>query len=48
MPGPVFAATVVRGYESKNAGILIALGILGPPLVLREGPLPDPEEGQSR
>ena len=26
MPGPVFAATVVRGYESKNAGILIALG----------------------
>ena len=30
------------------SGILIALGILGPPLVLREGPLPDPEEGQSR
>lgn len=26
MPGPVFAATVARGYESKNAGILIALG----------------------
>jgi len=25
-PGPVFAVTVARGYESRKAGILIALG----------------------
>ncbi|MEM3703066.1 MAG: LysE family transporter [Candidatus Bathyarchaeia archaeon] len=26
MPGPVFAVTVTKGYRSKTAGVLIALG----------------------
>ena len=26
MPGPVFAVTVAKGYRSKVAGVLIALG----------------------
>jgi hypothetical protein len=26
MPGPVFAVTVIKGYRSKKAGVLIALG----------------------
>jgi threonine/homoserine/homoserine lactone efflux protein len=26
MPGPVFAATIAKGYKDKNAGIQIALG----------------------
>jgi len=26
MPGPALAATIVKGYESKNAGLFIALG----------------------
>ncbi|MCD6540244.1 hypothetical protein J7K76_00165 [Candidatus Bipolaricaulota bacterium] len=40
--------TIALLTSPTASGILIALGILGPPLVLREGPLPDPEEGQSR
>lgn len=36
MPGPVFAVTVVKGYENKNAGLYIALGhgIIEFPLML--------------
>ena len=46
---PGFRERTIALLTSPTAsGILIALGILGPPLVLREGPLPDPEEGQSR
>jgi threonine/homoserine/homoserine lactone efflux protein len=35
-PGPVFAVTVAKGYESRNAGIFIALGhgLVEIPLIL--------------
>jgi len=48
MPKERISEELVRLLKEKPQVAVILAEILGPPLVLREEPLPDPEEAQSR